>query len=1614
MKNLKKRTFLLLLAGLTATVFASAQKQPLPEWQSQYAVGLNKLAPHTYVWPYANASDIEKPGGYEQSPYYMSLNGKWKFHWVKNPDNRPKDFYQPSYYTGGWADINVPGNWERQGYGTAIYVNETYEFDDRMFNFKKNPPLVPHAENEVGSYRRTFKVPADWKGRRVVLCCEGVISFYYVWVNGKLLGYNQGSKTAAEWDITEVLTEGENVVALEVYRWSSGAYLECQDMWRLSGIERDVYLYSTPKQYIADYKLNASLDKETYKDGLFGLEVTVEGPSSTASSITYTLKDTFGKAVLKDAINIKSRGLSNFIAFEEKKIPNVKPWSAEYPNLYTLVLELKDAQGKVTELTGCEVGFRTSEIKNGRFCINGVPVLVKGTNRHEHSQLGRTVSKELMELDIKLMKEHNINLVRNSHYPTHPYWYQLCDRYGLYMIDEANIESHGMGYGPASLAKDSTWLTAHMDRTHRMYERSKNHSAIVIWSLGNEAGNGINFERTYDWLKSVDKTRPVQYERAEQNYNTDIYCRMYRSVDEIKAYVAKKDIYRPFILCEYLHAMGNSCGGLKDYWDVFENEPMAQGGNVWDWVDQSFREIDKNGKWYWTYGGDYGPEGIPSFGNFCCNGLVNADRQPHPHLLEVKKVYQNIKATLLSPKNMKLRIKNWYDFSNLNEYELHWNVTADNGEKIAEGTKVLDCEPHATIDVSLGNVLLPKTVREAYLNISWTRREASPMIAEDWEVAYDQFVIAGNKNYTGYRPQKAGETTFTVDKETGALTSLALDGKELLATPITLSLFRPATDNDNRDKNGARLWRKAGLDNLTQKVTSLKEGKNTTTAAIELLNAKGQKVGTADFIYTLDKNGALKIRTTFQPDTAIVKSMARLGLTFRVADTYDQVSYLGRGDNETYADCGQSGKIGLYQTTPERMFHYYVTPQSTGNRTDVRWTKFTDRSGEGILVDSNRPFQFSIVPFSDVLLEKARHINELERDGLVTVHLDAEQAGVGTATCGPGVLPQYLVPLKKQSFEFTLYPVKPAGQAQKKENYYVKHLEFPQNATLEQKVDMAARLIPTPQQLSWQQMELTAFLHFGINTFTGREWGDGKEEPALFNPSELNAEQWVRTLKEAGFKMVLLTAKHHDGFCLWPTATTKHSVASSPWKNGQGDVVRELRKACDKYDMKFGVYLSPWDRNAECYGDSPRYNDFFIRQLTELLTNYGEVHEVWFDGANGEGPNGKKQVYDWEAFYKTIQRLQPKAVMAIMGDDVRWVGNEKGLGRETEWSATVLTPGIYARSEENNKRLGVFSKAKDLGSRSMLAEATELFWYPSEVDVSIRPGWFYHAEEDTKVKSLKHLSDIYFQSVGYNSVLLLNIPPDRRGLIHEADVKRLKDFAAYRKRVFADNRVVKGRKEWNAVSGSEKIYSLKPESEINVVMLQEDIAKGQRVESFAVEVLTEQGWQEVGQGTTVGYKRLLRFPAVKASQLKVKINECRLTAHISQVGAFYATPLLEDNQTESWNNLPRKEWKQVAASPLTIDLGKMVQLSAFTYAPLKAEAKPTMAFRYKFYVSTDGKSWAEVPTNGEFSNIMHNPLPQTVTFNKGVQARFIKLEATTPAATTAKVEMNEIGVTVAP
>ena len=604
---------------------------------------------------------------------------------------------------------------------------------------------------------------------------------------------------------------------------------------------------------------------------------------------------------------------------------------------------------------------------------------------------------------------------------------------------------------------------------------------------------------------------------------------------------------------------------------------------------------------------------------------------------------------------------------------------------------------------------------------------------------------------------------------------------------------------------------------------------------------------------------------------------------------------------------------------------------------------------------------------------------------------------------------------------------------QAQETYYEKHVAFPADATAAEKIEMASRLVPTPQQLEWQRMELTAFLHFGVNTFTGREWGDGTEDPAIFNPTSLDCEQWVRTLKESGFKMAIITAKHHDGFCLWPTKTTRHSVASSSWKGGKGDVVRELRDACKKYGIKFGVYLSPWDRNASCYGDSPAYNQFFIEQLTEFLTNYGEVHEVWFDGANGEGPNGKKQIYDWDAILKTIRRLQPKAVTAIMGDDVRWVGNEKGIGRETEWSATALTPGIYPRSGEQNKELGIFGKAKDLGGRDIVARATELFWYPSEVDVSIRPGWFYHADQDKQVKSLNHLTDIYFKSVGYNSVLLLNIPPDLRGLINENDVQRLKEFSSYLKKTFARNYVLKGNEAWHGTSGTVRQYDIQKDALVNAFMIQEDISKGQRVESFLVEAYKDGSWIHMAEGTTVGYKRLVRFSDTRPERIRVTIRSARGVANVAAVSLFYAEPLADKNEEVQLSDVPvdgwqvvggnadsrkaidgdrKTVWRASALTPLVVDMGDKVEVSGFSYAPSIGEDLTGTIYKYAFYVSLDGESWTKCEASGEFSNIMHNPVPYFVRFGKTYPARYFKLEPLSEINNKNVVTVGEVGILI--
>lgn len=596
------------------------------------------------------------------------------------------------------------------------------------------------------------------------------------------------------------------------------------------------------------------------------------------------------------------------------------------------------------------------------------------------------------------------------------------------------------------------------------------------------------------------------------------------------------------------------------------------------------------------------------------------------------------------------------------------------------------------------------------------------------------------------------------------------------------------------------------------------------------------------------------------------------------------------------------------------------------------------------------------------------------------------------------------------------------------QEFYEKHVKFPENASIEQKVDMASRLVPTAQQMEWQKMEFTAFLHFGINTFTGKEWGDGTESPAVFNPTELDCDQWVKALKDGGFRMAIITAKHHDGFCLWPTQTTDYSVKSSPWKDGKGDVVRELREACDKYGLKFGVYLSPWDRNADCYGDSPAYNKFFIQQLTELLTNYGEVHEVWFDGANGEGPNGKKQIYDWDAIMKTIRTLQPKAVTAIMGDDVRWVGNESGLGRDTEWSATVKRPGCYS-TDSKLSSIGITSQSKDLGSRELLEKVDNLYWYPSEVDVSIRPGWFYHAEQDNQVRSVANLVDIYFKSVGCNSVLLLNIPPDRRGLIHETDVERIKGLSDYLKKTFSDNFILKGNELWQPQSGEQKVFSVKKGSTVNTLLLQEDISKGQRVEKFIVEAYLNGEWKFLTEGTTVGYKRLLKFSDLKTDKIRITVVSARNKANIINVGLYYAQNLQDNSVKVKLSDVDSKMWKSVgddvsaafdgkretvckfnSLKPVVIDLGETTGVSGFSYSTALGDDLSGTIFKYNFYVSKDGKNWNKCVSNGEFSNIMHNPIPYFVRFGKKFDARYIKLEPISEINGENKTAVSEIGI----
>jgi len=1015
------------------------------DWENPAVFGWNKEPAHCTYIPYADMKTAltNDPA---QSPFYQSLNGTWKFNWVRKPADRPLDFYKDDYDASQWKDIVVPGNWELQGYGIPVYTNTDYPFP-------VNPPHIPHDYNPVGSYRRSFKVPESWEGRQAFLHFRGVKSAMYVWVNGKKVGYSQGSKTPAEFNITEYLGPGENTLAVEVYRWSDGAYLEDQDYWKISGIERDVFLFSTLNVMIRDFFVLGDLD-DNYKDG--ELRVAVEVKNNLPRALMgYQVhlelfdadnKPAFGAPLAKE---VSLDQLEEAEIHFEQSIKEPKKWTAETPNLYSLALSLLDDSGKIIEVVGCKVGFRKVEIKEGQLLVNGVPILIKGVNSHDHDPVtGRYVTEELMIKDLQLMKKFNINAVRTSHYPKHPRWYELCDKYGLYIVDEANIESHGIGYDPdKTLGNNPEWKAAHLDRTIRMVERDKNHPSIIIWSLGNEAGDGVNFEATSAWIKRRDPSRPVQYERAGTRPHTDIVCPMYRTIHHLQEYLEKGLDGRPLIMCEYAHAMGNSVGNLKDYWDFFDQHKELQGGFVWDWVDQGLLKRTEEGEEFWAYGGDFGTPGTPSDLNFCINGLVFPDRKVHPHLWEVKKVYQYIKAKPLDLKAGKIEIQNRHDFTNLNKFGMSWTVMADDKE-IAKGRLPgMDVKPHdlRVITLPLPGIE-PEPGVEYFLSLSFRTKEEAPLIPRGYEVAWEQFKLpvfkaAAEVDSTEFPELLLEETEKSVqikgqdflvafDKQRGEITSLVYKSTEFIRTGPVPNFWRAPTDNDFGSRMPERLavWKEASDNRNVGKFKAKQiNAREVQVEIVFILPAVDSKYYVT---YTVFGSGDVIIENRFVPESKNLPEIPRMGMTMTLPTDFEIISWYGRGPHENYWDRKTGAPVGVYSGKVMDQYHPYIRPQENGNKTDVRWVALTNDRGLGLLA-VGRPLlsvsanHFLMEDFDHGPEKQQRHTYHLRKRNLVTLNLDYKQMGVGGDTSWSDRArphPEYTLYAKEYSYSIRLRP----------------------------------------------------------------------------------------------------------------------------------------------------------------------------------------------------------------------------------------------------------------------------------------------------------------------------------------------------------------------------------------------------------------------------------------------------------------------------------------------------------------------------------------------------------------------------------------------------------------
>ncbi len=1032
----------MLLLCLTVSISKSQAGFPA-DLENPKMFDQNKTLPHATLLPF-NSVKGSLNNEWNSNPNYRSLNGIWKFNWVKNPANRPDNFYKPDYRTDDWHDIPVPSNWELQGYGIPIYVNTRYEWTT-----KPNPPKVPHDYNPVGSYRRTFSIPESWAGRQVFIHFGAVKSAMYIWINGKKVGFSEGAKTPAEWDITSYIQPGsDNIVAVQVYRWSDGSYLECQDFWRISGIERDVYLFSTPKVHIRDFFAKPDLDSN-YINGLLEVDVEIANYFPELKSDVYGVEMLlFQKGELRPLIVERQAatmgGKNTALVTFKKNIPNPAKWTAETPNLYTLVLQLTDGAGKTIEALSSKIGFRKVEIRNSQLLINGKPIYMKGVNRHEHDEYtGHVVSRESMLQDIRLFRENNINTVRTSHYPNDPYFYELCDRYGIYVVDEANIESHGMGYGKKSLAKDPVWKEAHIDRIRRMVERDKNHPSIVLWSMGNEAGDGVNFTAGYKWIHARDASRPVHYERALHGSNTDIYCPMYSPIKHLEKY-AQNNPKKPMILCEYAHSMGNSTGNFQDYWDVIEKYDVLQGGSIWDWVDQGLVKKTQEGEKRWAYGGDFGPEDVPSDANFCLNGLVNPDRTPHPALMEVKKVYQNIGFIAEDLSAGKIKVVNKYSFRTTGDIKFRWRIMVDGTETLSgEISGIILASGEQTILTIPVNKIKTEPGKAYFVNLEAVLDKADNLLPVGFVIAAEQLRLPIQEPVTllstkmnDVKLSKGGEaivvtgSRFTVsfDKQTGVMSNYKFDGENLIRTGMTPNFWRAPIDNDFGFGMPMKLkvWSQAADHRKLKKIATKKTGKGKVIVTVEYELPDVQSEYTVE--YTVLGNADVLVKSTFSPQGTNLPVIPRMGMRMTLPQTMDQVKWFGRGPHENYQDRKTSAFVGLYEKTVDDLYYPYINPQENGNRTDTRWIAITDDKGKGLLVSGMPVLSWSALPFTQENLTQQKrgtlHSWELLPEKFISVNLDFKQMGVGgDDSWGAWPNRKYLIDPQKYSYQYRLSPL---------------------------------------------------------------------------------------------------------------------------------------------------------------------------------------------------------------------------------------------------------------------------------------------------------------------------------------------------------------------------------------------------------------------------------------------------------------------------------------------------------------------------------------------------------------------------------------------------------------